>query len=69
MVYSNRNPYAAIAMEKARTGNYGNFDDCYDEDVRECPVCGALYPEKFFINDDEDCIGCDICIHAVDELY
>lgn len=66
MIYSNTSPHAVLAMEIDRTANYGDY---YDEDIRECPVCGALYPEKFYINDDEDCIGCDICIHEVSELY
>lgn len=69
MIYSNKDPNAVIAMELHRTDNYGDCGDYYDEDIRVCPVCGALYPEKFYINDDEDCIGCDFCIYAVDELY
>lgn len=66
MIYKNQNPAALAAMEADRTYSYG---DCYDEDIRECPVCGALYPERFFLNDDEDCIGCDICVHTVYELF
>lgn len=66
MIYLNKDKRAELAMETDRTGNYGDY---YDEDINECPICGALYPEKFYINDDEDCIGCDICVHAVYELY
>ncbi len=65
MIYSNRNPAALAAMEADRNC----CGDFYDEDIRECPVCGALYPEKFFLNDDEDCVGCDICVHEVFELF
>lgn len=66
MIYRNQNPASIAAMEADRTESFGDY---YDEDIRECPICGALYPEKFFLNDDEDCIGCDFCVHSVYELF
>lgn len=65
MIYKNNDINALYGMERDRLGGY----DCYDEDIKECPVCGALYPEKFYIDDDEECLGCNICVSEVEELY
>ena len=65
MIYRNNKIDALLGMERDRLGDY----DFYDNDIRECPVCGALYPENFYIDDDEECVGCDICIHEVEDLY
>ena len=43
MIYSNDDPMAILAMEIARTDNYGEYDS-YDGET-ECPVCGAFEPE------------------------
>ena len=56
MIYSNDDPMAILAMEIARTDNYGEYDSYDGETV--CPVCGAFEPEHYYINDDEECIGC-----------
>lgn len=67
MVYSNDDPRALYAMERARTGNYGAD---YDDGVEYvCPVCGALEPEHYYLDDDEECIGCSECVHKTDFLY
>lgn len=67
MRYRNDDPQAVIAMELERTGYYG---DCgYEENMDECPVCGAIAPEHFYMNDDEECVGCYECLHRVFELF
>ena len=40
MIYSNDDPMAILAMEIARTDNYGEYDS-YDGGT-VCPVCGCL---------------------------
>lgn len=40
MIYSNDDPMAILAMEIARTDNYGEYDS-YDGGT-VCPVCGAF---------------------------
>lgn len=67
MIYSNDDPMAILAMEIARTGNYGEYDACDEETV--CPVCGAFEPEHYYINDDEECIGCSECVRKSDVMY
>ena len=67
MIYSNNDPHALYAMELARTGNYGaDYDD--GAEIR-CPVCGALEPELYYLDDDEECIGCSECVHETDFPY
>lgn len=66
MIYSNDDPMALIAMEIERTGNYG---DCDENDVCKCPVCGAYDPEYYYLDDDEECIGCSECVYRADELF
>lgn len=67
MRYRNDDPRAVIAMELERTGRYG---DCFgEENTDTCPVCGAISPEHFFMNDDEECVGCYECLHRVYELF
>ena len=53
---------AILAMEIARTDNYGEYDSYDGETV--CPVCGAFEPEHYYINDDEECIGCSECVRS-----
>ncbi len=67
-MYANNDPKAIIAMEKARMGDDYYGGDIYDEDVNECPVCGALYPGYFYMNDDEVCVGCEMCVTKVMEI-
>ena len=54
-------------MEIARTDNYGEYD-AYDGEA-VCPVCGAFEPEHYYINDDEECIGCSECVRKSDVMY
>ena len=37
-----------------------------DEKAYICPVCGAEEPEKFYIDDIRDCVGCSECISEAD---
>lgn len=72
MIYSNNDPMALFAMEEGRTGNYGSDYEPYtdEEDMpRRCPVCGAYEPEYYYLDDDEECIGCTECIYKTDVLY
>ncbi|MBQ8301634.1 MAG: hypothetical protein IJX57_06700 [Clostridia bacterium] len=67
MIYSNDDPMAIIAMEIERTGNYGDYAD--DTDTSKCPVCGAYEPEYYYLDDDEECIGCSECVYRTDVLF
>lgn len=64
MIYANDDTMAILAMEQERTGNYGEdgYDDYFGE---QCPICGAYNPEHLFMNDDDECVGCDECIRVV----
>lgn len=66
MIYSNDDPMALIAMELARTGDYG---DSYEDNGTKCPVCGAYDPEYYYLDDDEECIGCSECVYKTDVLF
>lgn len=66
MIYTNDDPMALLAMEMERTGNYG---DCYEESGCVCPVCGAVKPEYYYLDDDEECIGCSECVYKSDVLF
>jgi hypothetical protein len=67
MKYRNDDPKAVIAMELERTGYYGDFYNT-DSDLK-CHVCGATAPEHFYMNDDEECVGCYECLHKVFDLF
>ncbi len=73
MRYSNDDPRAVIAMELERTGGYGDYSDygdfCDYDGETVCPVCGAVDPEHFYMNDDEECVGCYECLHRVYDLF
>lgn len=64
MTYANDRPDAIAAMERARTGNYG--EDGYNDETYTCPVCGAEDPDKFYIDFCGYCIGCSDCINESD---
>ena len=68
MIYSNDDRMALMAMELARTGGYGSD---YDSEIsaRRCPVCGAYEPEYYYLDDDEECIGCSECVYKTDILF
>ncbi|MCD8391203.1 MAG: hypothetical protein LUD03_05145, partial [Firmicutes bacterium] len=64
MIY-NKNGYDAVeAMERMRTGFFGEEDFCACEDsyAYRCPVCAANAPRVFYINDDDECVGCSECV-------
>ena len=67
MVYRNDDPVLMSVRDRYL------MDECeadiYDEDIKECPVCGAIYAEKFYLDEDYECVGCDMCIREVGELY
>jgi hypothetical protein len=65
MIYSNDDPMALLAMEIDRTGDYG---DC-DNDGEKCPICGFYEPEYYYLDDDEECIGCSECVYRTDVLF
>lgn len=68
MIYSNNDTMAVLAMEAERTGNYGS--DYYDDEYESpyCPICGESNPEHFYMNLDDECVGCSECIHKEYEL-
>lgn len=66
MIYNNNDPMAITAMEMERTGNYG---DCYDAVEERCPKCGARDPEFFYLDEDDECIGCTDCIRRTRTLF
>lgn len=66
MIYSNDDPMAILAMEIERTGNYG---ECDNDSTVKCPVCGAYDPEYYYLDDDEECIGCSECVYKSDVLF
>lgn len=68
MIYSNDDPRAVIAMELERTDNYGDCDDFYGSEMK-CPLCGAREPEYYYLDDDEECIGCSECVYRTDVLF
>lgn len=65
MLFFNDDERGMQAIEDARLGG---IYDTYDEDVRECPVCGGLYPKYFYVNKDDECVGCTICVTEMDFL-
>ncbi|MCD8180874.1 MAG: hypothetical protein LUF26_05275 [Firmicutes bacterium] len=66
MIYSNDDPMAILAMELERTDNYG---DCDESDNPKCPVCGAFEPEYYYMDEDEECVGCSECVYKTDVLF
>ncbi len=65
MIYKNGSIGALLAMESARTGDYG---DCYGSAGKSfsCPCCGAVEPDSFFVNDSDECVGCAECVYVSD---
>ena len=66
-MYKNTDSAALYAMESHRTGNYGSDYPWGDDEYEECPVCGAVDPEQFYLIDNE-CVGCSRCVKSVDSL-
>lgn len=69
MFYKSDNPEGILNTERGRLSIRDYGEDIYDEDLCECPVCGALYPSYFYMNGDEECIGCEMCVYTVTELF
>lgn len=66
MIYANDDPLSLLAMEEERTANYG---DCDYAEVEKCPVCGVYEPEYYYLDDNEDCIGCSECVYKSEVLF
>ena len=66
MIYRNGSKGAVLAMEYARTGGYGDYDE---RRSFSCPCCGAVEPDVFYVNDEEDCVGCSECVYASDRPW
>lgn len=66
MLYKNDEHGAVLAMELARTGYYGDYDDGRSY---SCPCCGAPEPDAFYVNDEEECVGCSECVYASDKPW
>ena len=66
-MYRNTDSAALYAMESCRTGDYGSDYPWDDYESEECPVCGAVDPEQFYLIDNE-CVGCCECVESVDSL-
>lgn len=66
MIYRNDSRDAVRAMELARTGYYGDYDEGQSF---SCPCCGAVEPDVFYVNDDEECVGCSECVYASDRPW
>lgn len=64
MVYRNGDRKALSALERMRTGFYGDEDFiiCGENTVYDCPVCSAKTPRVFYINYDDECVGCSECV-------
>lgn len=74
MVYSKDDFLAPLAMERERTGGYGELyrGDLYggsgiDEGI--CPVCGEFAPQYFYLDGDDECVGCSECVHPSAVLF
>ena len=52
-----------------------NLEFDKEKEVRDCllytscPVCGAFELEHYYINDDEECVGCSECVRKSDVMY
>lgn len=67
MRYKNDAPMATLAMERDRTGNYGE-DGYYEAEEEQCPVCGHYDPLVFYVDINEECVGCSNCVETKDTL-
>ena len=67
MLYENETKNAVLAMEYARTGGYGDYDGAGRSYA--CPCCGAPEPDVFYVNDEEECVGCSECVYASDRPW
>ncbi len=70
MIYTNDDPMAIFAMELDRTDGYGAVRGGFGGYEREkCPVCGDSDPEHYYMNEDEECVGCSECLYKTDVLF
>lgn len=63
MMYCNNTEAAILAMERDRTGDYGNDQI---ETVKRCPICGAENPDYFYRESGGEIVGCCECLARVD---
>ncbi|MCH5210408.1 MAG: hypothetical protein J1F01_05525 [Oscillospiraceae bacterium] len=74
MTYENDSPAALMAMERDRTGNYGDYDEP-EPVIKKCPCCnskidvvyGAGQEIREFYRIGGDIIGCNLCVEKIDE--
>ena len=69
MIYRNEDYRALRALEEERTGNYGELENFNENTELCCPLCGTEGPKFFYINDDDECVGCTSCIYKSAEPY
>ena len=70
MIYSNDEREAVFAMERARCGDYGEYTGSgFYREIPVCPVCGARDQEVFYINDNDECVGCRCCVYTSELPY
>ena len=46
-----------------------DYDPMLVQEKKSCPCCGALDPKYFYLDEDEECVGCTECIFKTDELF
>ncbi len=63
MAYFNNTEAAILAMERDRTGDYGNNQG---ESVKCCPMCGAKNPDYFYRESGGEIAGCCECLARVE---
>ena len=74
MIYKNDTNPALMAMERCRTGNYGDYNE-EKPVIKKCPVCGSQVDVvygfgqeiKEFYRVDDDIIGCNLCVEKINE--
>lgn len=67
MRYDNNDNNAIGAMERHRTGNYGEDAFDFDEDdIRECPRCGTIYFDSLYVDSySSEPVGCNYCLEEI----
>ncbi len=64
MIYKNSDSRVIAALESARLDDYEE-----ESKVWVCPVCGFYEPDSFYINDNEECVGCSACVYSSEYPY
>lgn len=65
MIYSMSDPNLLDAMDRYKTGNYGE-DDYADQITSICPICGRD-AESVYLNEyTAEIVGCEECVKVQD---